>query len=144
MPTYCGVNTSLYSSIDDKLIPYLERAIAWTDQGNYGEAEKILETELSSQRSLPVIVLARAEWALKQLKFGVLYRILNEALSNPSINLEASEYRLMALMRAFAALSYKGDLGPAIDELKRSKVWLQDIDVTDYTDIQVRMTRTNV
>ena len=144
MQKYCGVNTSLYSSIDDELIPYLEQAIAWTDQGNYGEAEKLFEEELSSQRSLPVILLARAEWALKQFKVGVLYRILDEALSNPSVNHEEPEYRLMALIRAFAALSYKGDIRPGVDELERARVWLQDLDVSDYTDIHVRTIRTLV
>ena len=138
MQKYRGVNTSLYPSLDGHLIPYLERAVILTEHGSYEKAEAILERDLFSQRFLPVVVLARAEWALKQFKIGVLHRILNEALSNPSINLETPEYRLLVLMRAFAALCYKGDIMPAINELERAKAWLQNIDIAEYTDIQVR------
>lgn len=138
MQKYCGVNTSLYSTIDADLISLLESAIVLTERGSYAKAEAILEGDLSLQRSLPVVVLARAECALKQFKVGVLHRILDEALCKPGVSHEAPEYRLMALMRAFAALSYKGDLRPALDELERSKIWLRDVEVTEYTDIQVR------
>lgn len=141
MQKYCGVNTSLYSTINADLIPLLETAIVLTERGSYAKAEAILEGDLSVQRFLPVVVLARAECALKQFKVGVLYRILDEALSKPDVNHEAPEYRLMALMRAFAALSYKGDMRPATDELERSKIWLRDVEVTEYTDIQVRTVR---
>lgn len=165
MQLYRGVNTSLYSSLNQNSIELLERAVTLTEQGAYGDAQIIFDEEFSSQQRLnAVVLLERAELALKQLKLGILYRTLDEALAAASeVELDAPEYRLMAMLRAFAALSHKGNvrgtnliksrkymylrimtveiqINPAIEELNRARNWLLDVPVSEYTDIQVDAT----
>lgn len=113
MEPYRGVNTSLYHSLDPESIGYLERAVTFTEQGAYEKAQVIFDKDIASQRLNSAVVLARAELALKQLKCGVLYRTLDEALTTArasDLDLDAAEYRLMRLLRAFAALSHKADV----------------------------------
>jgi hypothetical protein len=142
MQSYYGLNTSLYRSMDTITIRHLEQAIVLTEQGAYAEAQYIFDNVLASHKLKPVIVLARADWALKQMKVGMLYRLLDEALGRASESLQdaaldMAEYRLMALLRAFGAIRHKGILGPALDEIRRAQDWLQDLPVSEYTDIQV-------
>ena len=144
MQPYYGINTSLYQSVDSIAIQHLEHAIVLTEQGAYSEAQRIFDDALATQRLTPVVVLARAELALKQLKVGLLYRLLEEALQIASESpqdgiLDLAEYRLMALLHAFGALLHSGTIGPALNEICRAQSWLQDLPVSEYTDIQVRM-----
>ena len=53
--------------------------------------------------------------------------------------MEKPEFRLMTLTRAFAAYSRKGICEPAVAEIARAQEWLKDMNVTEYTDIQVRV-----
>lgn len=164
MQLYRGVNTSLYSSLDLSSVDHLERAITLTEQGAYGEAQVVFDEKLNFQHRLnAVVVLEKAELALKQFKLGVLYRILDEALATASkTDLDVAEYRLMATLRAFAALSHKGNvcdtyrvkywqykrsnddfgiqINPATAELERARNWLKDVSVSEYTDVQVIIT----
>lgn len=114
MEPFVGVNTSLYHSLNPQSIEFLEQAVTLTEQGAYEKAQVIFDGDLASQRLNSAVVLARAELALKQLKYGVLYRTLDEVLTSASeagdCDLDASEYRLMRLLRAFAAFSHKGDV----------------------------------
>lgn len=163
MQPFRGVNTSLYHSLDQQYIEHLERAIILTEQGAYEKAEVIFDGDLASQRLNSAVVLARAELALKQLKYGVLYRTLDEVLTTASkagdCDLDAAEYRFMRLLRAFAAFSHKADvslchdfggetytenkysnalkINPAVEEIGRARDWLKAVPVIDYTDIQV-------
>lgn len=142
MQPYYALNTSLYHSVDTIAIRHLEHAIVLTEQGAYTEAQCIFDDALASQRLTPVVVLARAELALKQLKVGLLFRLLDEALARASESLkdgalDLAEYRLMALSRAFGAFLHKGVIGPALDEIRRAQGWLQELPVSQYTDIQV-------
>lgn len=142
MQPYYGLNTSLYHSVDTIAIRHLEQAIVLTEQGAYIEAQRIFDGVLALQRLTPVVVLARADLALKQLKVGLLYRLLDEALAKASESLpdgalDMAEYRLMALLRAFAALLHKGIIDPALDEICRAQNWLRDLPVSEYTDIEV-------
>ncbi|KAL9125548.1 MAG: hypothetical protein Q9217_005259 [Psora testacea] len=141
MQPYGGVNTSLYPALDHELLPHLERAVISTEQGAYGEAQVIIDRNLSSANLVPVVVLARAELALKQFKVGLLYRIVNDALSQSVWNHDAPEYRLIRLIRAFALLSHKGDIRPALEEIDRAREWLRDVPVSEYTDIHVTFIR---
>lgn len=43
----------------------------------------------------------------------------------------------MSLTRAFAAFSHLGDYKPALEEIDKAWIWLKDVPVTEYTDIQV-------
>ena len=81
-----------------------------------------------------------AELALRQLKYGLLFRILNEALidtEKDDTDIDKAEFRLMYLLRGFAILSHKGIKEPPLEEISRAKEWLRDVSVTEYTDIQV-------
>lgn len=104
----------MYHSLNLQSIEFLERAVTLTEQGAYEKAQVIFNGDLASQRLNSAVVLARAELALKQLKYGVLYRTLDEVLTTASkagdCDLDASEYRLMRLLRAFAAFSHKADV----------------------------------
>ena len=140
MQPYTGVNTSLYSTLDAQSITQLEQAIALTDYGQYSDAQQIYGKALLSQRLKPVVVLGRAELALKQYKIGELFRICDESLDDASrqnMDLEAAAFRLIALMRAFAAYSHKGVCEPAVAESSRAQGWLEDTPVTEYSDLQV-------
>ncbi|MCJ1467185.1 hypothetical protein MMC07_005808 [Pseudocyphellaria aurata] len=144
MEPYRGVNTSLYHSLDPESIEHLERAVTFTEQGTYEKAQAIFDKDIASQMLNSAVVLARAELALKQLKYGVLYRTLDEALTTArasDLDLDAAEYRLMRLLRAFAALSHKADINPVVEEIGRARVWLQGVPVSAYTDIQVNFVR---
>lgn len=73
---------------------------------------------------------------------GVLYRLLDEALlyaSEQRWDLDEAQFRLMALTRAFAAFSHNGICEPAVTEIARAQIWLRDVNVADYTDIQVNI-----
>ena len=140
MQPYTGVNTSLYSTLDTQSIIHLEQAVTLTDFGQYPEAQKIYEKAILSQRLKPVVVLGRAELALKQYKMGELFRICDESLDDASrqnMDLDAAAFRLIALMRAFAAYSHKGVCEPAVAEISRAQGWLKDTPVTEYSDLQV-------
>ena len=137
MQSYSGVNTSLYHTLSEGSMQSLEKASILTDRGFYKESQRIYDNELLAQRLLPVVVLGRAELALKQYKMGLLYRMLDEALSIEGADLDAAEYRVMAVMWAFAAYSHKGACDPAVVEIERAQEWLKDVPVTVYTDVQV-------
>lgn len=140
MQPYRGLNTSLYCTLDVASIQLLERAVVLTDLGSYTEASNIFSEDLFSCRLIPVVVLARAELALRQLKVGLLYRISDEALTdaeNNGLKLDKAEFRLMYMLRAFAILSHKGIKEPPVEEIYRAKQWLRDIPVCEYTDVQV-------
>ena len=142
MQPYMGVNTSLYSTLDAKSVMHLEQATALTEYGQYLEAQQLYDNALLSQRLIPVVVLGRAELALKQYKMGELFRICDESLHNASrqnLDLDAAAFRLMAIMRAFAAFSHKGVCEPAVAEISRAQGWLKDTPVTEYSDLQVCM-----
>ena len=146
MQVYHGINTSLYSTLDLASVRFLERAVILTDLGSYTEAQCLFDRQLYSCRLTPVVVLARAELALRQLKYGLLFRILDEALAeveNNGLDVNKAEFRLMYLLRAFAILSHKGIKEPPLDEIFRAKEWLKDIPVTEYTDIQVSINHVN-
>ena len=140
MQSYQGVNSSLYSSLGTHAVEHLEQASILTDRGRYAEAHHIYDHILLPQRLIPVVVLGRAELALKQYRMGALFRILDEALHHASrcgSDLNEPEFRLMALTHAFAAYSHKGICEPAVAEIARTYEWLKDTAVTEYTDIQV-------
>ena len=140
MQPYFGLNTSLYSSLDDCSIERLETAIVLTDRGAYDEAQRIFDGDLLPLKMLPVVVLGRAELEFKQYKVGRVFRTLDKALTHASkrgADLERAEFRLMSLTRAFAAFSHEGDYKPALEEIHKAHAWLKDVPVTDYTDIQV-------
>lgn len=142
MQPYIGVNTSLYSTLAAQSVSYLEQASTLTDYGRYPEALYIYDHALLPQQLHPAVVLGRAELALKQYKVGELFRIPDEALRDASrqgLDLDAPEFRLMAIMRASAAYSHKGVCEPAVKEISRAQLWLKDLPVTDYTDLQVRV-----
>ena len=141
MQPYLGVNSSLYTSLDINSVNCLEHASILTDRGHYAEAQRVYDQDLLPQRLVPAVILGRAELALKQYKMGVLFRTVDEALccaSRDGFDLDEPQYRLMSVIRAFAAFSHKGICEPAVVEITRAQEWLKDTSVTDYTDIHVR------
>lgn len=142
MQPYTGINTSLYATLSAESTIHLEHASLLTDHGRVEEAQQIYDGALLAQRLHPAVVLGRADLTLKQFKMGALFRITDEALRDASMQgseLNMPEFRLMALMRAFAAYSHRGVCGPALTEISRAQSWLKDVPVTEYTDIQVRI-----
>lgn len=142
MQTYIGVNSSLYSTLAAQSVIYLEQASTLTDYGRFSEALHIYDHALLPQKLHPAVVLERAELASRQYKAGELFRIPDEALRDASrqgLDLDAPEFRLMAIIRASAAYSHKGVCEPAVSEISRAQLWLNDLPVTDYTDLQVRV-----
>ena len=140
MQPYQGINTSLYHTLDAASIQHLEHAVVLTDLGAYSEAQCLFDKELRFCRLNPVVVLARAELVLRQLKYGLLFRILEEALvtaESDCLDIDRAEFRLMYLLRGFAILSHRGIKDPPLEEIHRAKEWLKNVPVAEYTDIQV-------
>jgi len=142
---YFGTLSSLYSSLDGEAIMQLERAIEYRGIGLYNQARAIFTNELSRWNHVPVVFLEDAELSLQQGRFVEIWNMLNkrlEALNHGSgeaeVDLDAQEYRLMSMLLALAALHHKGILETALKEIDRTRAWLQDVPVEEYTDVQVR------
>lgn len=146
MADYLGVCTSLYHSLSPESIVLLERALWLKKIGKYQDAVAIFQDDLSSVRDIPVVLIEWSNLYLEHGRYGELYRLLERPLQEQAQDqavLDQPEWRLLALQRVLVETRHKGILEPAMAELERTKKWLWDLPVSDYSDIQVSLPSTH-
>jgi hypothetical protein len=135
-----GVHTSLYRSLPVETIPNIERAIWLKTIGQVNAARAIFNHELKPFMKFPLITIELADLEHESGRWGKAWRILNSGLAyakETEKDLDAPEYRLMALTRAMLGTRHRGDLASSALEVERTQSWLCNVPVTEYTDIQV-------
>ena len=141
MSEYRGLCTSLYSSLDAKSVLLVEQAIWLGKIGRYKDALSIFKLDLTTVRNVPVVLIEWSNLYLISGRYGELYRLLEKPLRDWKDNsaiLDRPERRLLALQWVLVMTRHKGMLQPALVELQRTKEWLWDLAVSEYSDIQVR------
>lgn len=140
MTTYLGPSSSLYPSLSPESVLLLERAIWLKQIGRYQDALAIFQHDLRSDHHIPVVLIEWSSLYLEHGRYGEVYRLLETPLQDQAHDqnvLDQPEWRLLALQRALVETRHKGILEPAIAELERTKEWLWDLPVSEYSDIQV-------
>jgi predicted Zn-dependent protease len=140
---YHGLNTSLYGSLPVDAIRHLERAIWLKKSGQTSAARTMFVNEVRSHRNVPVVIIAHADLELEAGRWGRAWRILDSALEDlkkdgSGADPDLPEHRLMAMTRAMLGIRHRGYPDTAIRELERSRQWLWNVPVAEYTDVQVR------
>ncbi|KAK7983217.1 hypothetical protein PG989_010619 [Apiospora arundinis] len=141
---YRGIHTSLYQTLPADAVRHLERAIWLKLVGHTKEARAIYQNELDSFEKTPVVLIEGADLEHESGRWGEAWRILDRGLTHAKEScqdLDAPEYRLMALTRAMLGTRYRGDLASSADEVARTQLWLRDVPIEDYTDIQASCIR---
>ena len=140
MRAHLGLCTSLYSSLDAKVVELLERAIWFKKTGRYQDALSVFKHELAFVKNSPVVLIEWSNLYLEHARYGELYRLLEKPLleRGPGQDgLDRPEWRLLALHWKIVMTRHKGILGPAVAELERTRDWLWDLPVAEYSDIHV-------
>lgn len=142
MAIYLGLSSSLYPSLSAELVVLLERAIWLKQIGKYQDALAIYQRDLSSVHDVPVVLIEWSNLYLEHGRYGELYRLLEKPLQDQAHDqkvLDRPEWRLLTLQRVLVETRHKGVHEPAIAELERTKKWLWDLPVSEYSDIQVSL-----
>jgi tetratricopeptide (TPR) repeat protein len=145
--TYCNIHSSLYSSLELEDVALLEQATWYRRLGEFDKAERILESNLAHLSAVPLVLMERAGLYFSQGKPGKMWSLLDPAvqwLRTSEADLATPEHRLLLLLHAQACLHHRGNINPAIAELQRTRLWLCDKHVDQYTDIEVRLSRRTV
>jgi hypothetical protein len=103
-------------------------------------ARAIFENELKPLENVPIVAIEHTDLEIDACRWGKGWRILDSALQHlkdAGANLDLPEHRLMASTRAMIGVRHRGDVDSSALEIERTKLWLQDVPVADYTDIQV-------
>lgn len=138
---YRGIHTSLYNSLPQEAVQFLEKAIWLKIIGRTDDARAIFGDKLKQYEEVPVIAIEHAEMELEAGKWGRAWRILNARLIDTKLSyedLDNPEFRLISLTWAMLGTRHRGDLTSSAREIERTQVWLANIPVSDYSDIQVR------
>ena len=138
--SYHGTHTSLYKTLSDDTIQHIEHAIWLKITGQTGAARAIFENELRLLGNVPIVVIEQTDLELDAGRWGRAWRILDSALKHlkeTGANLDLPENRLIALIRAMTGIRHRGDVDSSAVEIERTRQWLQDVPVADYTDVQV-------
>jgi hypothetical protein len=136
-----GIHTSLYSSLPQEAVQFLEKAIWFKMVGRTDDARAIFGDELKRFEKTPVVAIEHAELELEAGKWGRAWRILDSRLidlKKSHEDLDRPEHRLILLTWAMLGTRHRGDLAPSAREIERTQVWLGNVPVSDYSDIQVR------
>lgn len=141
-PVLRGLYTSLYGSLSAEAIQDVERAIWFKMSGRADDGRAIFDHELKAYRNFPVVIIERVDLEFETGRWGAAWKILDSKLrelkeANGDLNLP--EHRLMALTWAMLGTRHRGDLASAAREIERTQVWLRDVPVADYTDVQVEL-----
>jgi hypothetical protein len=118
----------------------IERAIWLKMIGQVNAARAIFNHELKPFMRFPLFTIELADLEHESGRWGKAWRILDSGLAyaiETGEDLDAPEYRLMALTRAMLGTRHRGDLASSALEVERTQRWLCDVPVTEYTDIQV-------
>jgi hypothetical protein len=137
---YRGVNTFLYSALPAEAVLDIERAI-WLKTTGQSEAARLLfENELQSLQHFAIVTIEYADSEFDDGRWGKAWRILDQALKRlkaTRADLDLPEHRLMALTWVMLGVRYRGDVDSSAEEIERTRRWLWDVPVVDYTDVMV-------
>jgi hypothetical protein len=137
---YHGVYTSLYESLSGDTVQLLEKSIWLKIIGQPDAARQMFNEELKPFHTEAVVVLEHADLELEYGRWGKAWRILDTALEdlrNTGTTLDLPEHRLMVLTWAMLGIRHRGCVDPVPIELERTRLWLEQVPVAEYTDIQV-------
>jgi hypothetical protein len=109
--------------------------------GRTDDARAIFGNELKRFERTTVVAIEHAELELEAGKWGRAWRILDSRLidlKKSHEDLDSSQHRLILLTWAMLGTRHRGDLASSAREIERTQVWLGNVPVSDYSDIQVR------
>ncbi|KAF2469213.1 uncharacterized protein BDR25DRAFT_394540 [Lindgomyces ingoldianus] len=139
---YNGMLTSLYNTIPPLAVDHLEQAI-WTNRtGRYADAVSIFITHLHPYLDTPVVLEGLANLHFSNFRYRDLCELLEprlerHRLENPA-KLDEPEWRLLTLIYSVGANRCRGNMEPAIRELRRTQQWLKDLSVSEYSELHVQ------
>jgi hypothetical protein len=137
---YRGVNTSLYTSLPDLAVQHIEQALLLKVTGQVFSARAVFTRELKAFKNVPIVAIEHADLELEAGRWGAAWEILNSArdhFKKVRANLDLPEHRLIALTWVMLGVRHQGDLDSAAQELERTRQWLWELPISEYTDIQV-------
>ncbi|PQE30032.1 hypothetical protein CJF32_00009458 [Rutstroemia sp. NJR-2017a WRK4] len=141
---YRGVNTSLYTSLPEFAVSRIEQALLLKVTGQVFSARAIFTEELTALRNIPIVAIEHADLELEAGRWGAAWKILDSARNyfrNVGADFDLPEHRLIALTWVMLGVRHRGDLDSAIRELERTRQWLWELPVSEYTDIQASCIR---
>lgn len=139
---YRGVNTSLYSTLPTEAVLDIERAIWLKTTGQTKVAREVFENELQPLQHLPIVTIEYADFEIESGRWGKAWRILDAALKRLKAikaDLDLPEYRLMALTWVMLGVRHRGDIYSSAEQIERTRRWLWDVPVAEYTDVMVSL-----
>src|SRR3954464_9475711 len=137
---YRGVYTSLYTSLPDFAVRHIEQALLLKVTGQVSSARAIFTGELKAFRNIPIVAIEHADLELEAGRWGAAWKTLNSArdhFKRVRADFDLPEHRLIALTWVMLGIRHRGDLDSAARELERTRQWLWELPVSEYTDIQV-------
>ncbi|PQE27902.1 tetratricopeptide repeat protein [Rutstroemia sp. NJR-2017a BBW] len=141
---YRGVNTSLYTSLPEFAVSRIEQALLLKVTGQVFSARAIFTEELTALRNIPIVAIEHADLELEAGRWGAAWKILDSArdhFRNVGADFDLPEHRLIALTWAMLGVRHRGDLDSAIRELERTRQWLWELPISEYTDVQASCVR---
>jgi hypothetical protein len=141
MSRFFGLIPSLYDSLhDDQAVILLEIAIYNRELGFHAKALSIFRNGLRRWLNVPIVVYEYAQTFLGQDKVKDAYTILSTYIASVEVDfLGHPEMRLLALCLGFVEIWHKGRLDRAVEEVNRTREWLKDVPIDQYTDLQVSL-----
>jgi hypothetical protein len=137
---YRGVNTSLYTSLPEYAVMHIEQVLLLKVTGQVFSARAIFAEQLRPFKNIPIVAIEHADLELEAGRWGAAWKILDSArdhFKNVGADFDLPEQRLIALTWVMLGVRHRGDLDSAIRELERTRQWLWELPVSEYTDIQV-------
>ncbi|KAF1957694.1 hypothetical protein CC80DRAFT_469598 [Byssothecium circinans] len=138
---YHGMLTSLYHTIEPVFVDHLERAI-WTNKtGRYQDAVAIFNEFLHPVLDKPVVLIELSYLHYTNFRYRDLCNELEPRFDHLKKNdpnkLDEPEWRLLALVYSVGANRCRGWMEPGIRELRRTREWLSEVPISEYTEIYV-------
>lgn len=141
-PYYYGCLTSLYPTVSAEIVNYLEQVLWANRTTSYEKALSIFEEHLKSHLDKPVVLFELADLHFSNFRYKALYDLLDPKLSRLKTEspktLDEPIWRLLLLIHGTAVNRGRGEMEPAVIQLKRTKQWLAELPVSEYTDVHVQ------
>lgn len=143
-----GIHQSLYHTLTPSSVHLLEEAICLTRIFSFPSALAIFNTFDAPEKFAPVISIEHSQALFTQGNHGAAARVLRDALAYANSHHQAEgddewslkpEYRLLRVMLGLVECFSEGTFVRGVEALNEMRLWLRDVRVEDYTDIQVSL-----
>ena len=137
---YWSVHSSLYGSIDSRIIESLEEAVEARFSGHLDASLRIFEERLSLDNSVPVITLEKVsllQWMGQERQSVELCEKVLEELEHSGIT-ESSLWHLLSMTIGLTEVFSLGKLSNALGRARQFRKFLLHIPVGSYKSIEVR------